>query len=67
MTGAETRTFDVAIIGGGPAGTAAALTLAKYTARRVLIIGCVQMSSQIVMPTRRPACSTTVGNSAGSK
>jgi flavin-dependent dehydrogenase len=29
---------DIAIIGGGPAGTAAALTLRRYTSRRVMIV-----------------------------
>ncbi|HEV7921239.1 MAG TPA: tryptophan 7-halogenase [Thermoanaerobaculia bacterium] len=30
--------FDVAVIGGGPAGAAAALTLLRYTSRRVVVI-----------------------------
>lgn len=38
MTGGRELEVDVAIVGGGPAGAAAALTLLQYTARRVAVI-----------------------------
>jgi len=49
------REFDVAIIGGGPAGSAAALTLLRYTKLRVVVIERGDYSAPRIGETLSPA------------